>query len=796
MNPVSEQIDERILRLLGLEDVFDLDYDTYMTLLREAMVKGANKLPQEELALLADERKRIRGKEGRFNPAPQKITVDSFGGVGNILSKKITLPGAGILALSQKIALLRQQSEEVPQSQIVPQEKKSQEIVPQSQIVQQTSPQDQFFQLNQTLSSILDTVNKLYDLEVRKAGEAAILAEKKSRRSKEENVESASNLTRKASDAFQNVVAPFQNILDKIFGFVKFIFLGKVFLQLVEWMKDPKNVEKIQSLGRFLKDFWPLLLALYIRPLRGFIFKLTGNLLQFSARLASKALGPIFSRAGGALSRLAGRIGLRGAARFVPGVQTAYGLGLSGVRAVQGDFGGAALAAGSAIPGPVGWGFFGADVARGVSGFASGGLVNGQKGIDKVPAMLTEGEVVINRKTVDAIGAEVFLALNRLYGGPNANKPKMLKFETGGLVGSGPNANKPKMLKFETGGLVGKQDSLLNQKAIHIYNRLISGGLTSTAAMGIVSNIGVETGYTYDPSTKQKGNGSGRGLVQWQQGGKYDTGDTNLISFAESKKKPWNDMNTQIDFILYELKNNPEYRQIRNIINTSKTVQQATEVFLTGYQKSASNVDDRYNVAEQLEQVIRKIKPEEEAPVKSKPAQKLYGIGESGKTESDNQEQTPLVIPKQEKKPERWAIDPRGWFGLKDGAIVNNENTNEIDVPPNSSDTQAAALQIGEAVLPKVTVDLLGENLIKQIIVKTNLGNSDKQIAKSNVNRYTPTPLNRGGAGGMMTLPPQVMSSGDQSMSSASGSLVPPFPVQASSGKDTRKIKSDIYGIS
>ena len=31
----DENIDERILRLLGLEDVFDIDYDTYMTLLRE-----------------------------------------------------------------------------------------------------------------------------------------------------------------------------------------------------------------------------------------------------------------------------------------------------------------------------------------------------------------------------------------------------------------------------------------------------------------------------------------------------------------------------------------------------------------------------------------------------------------------------------------------------------------------------------------------------------------------------------------------------------------------------------------
>ena len=32
---VSESIDERILRLLGLEEVFDMDYATYLSLLKE-----------------------------------------------------------------------------------------------------------------------------------------------------------------------------------------------------------------------------------------------------------------------------------------------------------------------------------------------------------------------------------------------------------------------------------------------------------------------------------------------------------------------------------------------------------------------------------------------------------------------------------------------------------------------------------------------------------------------------------------------------------------------------------------
>lgn len=53
-------------------------------------------------------------------------------------------------------------------------------------------------------------------------------------------------------------------------------------------------------------------------------------------------------------------------ARFVPGLQTAIGLGMAGYRAAQGDYKGAGLSLGSAIPGPVGYGFAAADIARDV----------------------------------------------------------------------------------------------------------------------------------------------------------------------------------------------------------------------------------------------------------------------------------------------------------------------------------------------------------------------------------------------------------------------------------------------
>ena len=58
------------------------------------------------------------------------------------------------------------------------------------------------------------------------------------------------------------------------------------------------------------------------------------------------------------------------------------------------------------------------------------------------------GEVIINRETVNRVGAGFFLGLNKKYGGSNANKPKTAKVQTamgGGFV----------LPTFQGGGMVG-----------------------------------------------------------------------------------------------------------------------------------------------------------------------------------------------------------------------------------------------------------------------------------------------------------------------------------------------------
>ena len=104
----TETIDARILRLIGLEDIFDLDYDTYITLLKEAMVKGRmpkTTIPSEEVELLTDEWKRVKTKKdkGRFKVKKTKITAAALktGGGGILIGKKTSIPISRLLPAAQ-----------------------------------------------------------------------------------------------------------------------------------------------------------------------------------------------------------------------------------------------------------------------------------------------------------------------------------------------------------------------------------------------------------------------------------------------------------------------------------------------------------------------------------------------------------------------------------------------------------------------------------------------------------------------------------------------------------------------
>ena len=72
-----------------------------------------------------------------------------------------------------------------------------------------------------------------------------------------------------------------------------------------------------------------------------------------------------------------------------------------------------------------------------------GGFVSGEKGVDKVPAMLTDGEFVMSAGAVQKYGVDTLEGMNAAGGG--TNKPKMISGTTyaagGGYLGENPDPN-------------------------------------------------------------------------------------------------------------------------------------------------------------------------------------------------------------------------------------------------------------------------------------------------------------------------------------------------------------------
>ena len=54
---------------------------------------------------------------------------------------------------------------------------------------------------------------------------------------------------------------PVMSLWDRIFNFLKTLFLGKILMNFIDWFSNPANQGKIQTLVRFVKDWWPALTA-------------------------------------------------------------------------------------------------------------------------------------------------------------------------------------------------------------------------------------------------------------------------------------------------------------------------------------------------------------------------------------------------------------------------------------------------------------------------------------------------------------------------------------------------------
>lgn len=125
------------------------------------------------------------------------------------------------------------------------------------------------------------------------------------------------------------------------------------------------------------------------------------------------------------------------------------------------------------------------------------------------------------------------------------------------------------------------------------YQYLIAQGYSPVAAAGIVGNLVQESGV--NPTVNPGDSGSAHGIAQWR-GDRW----SGLQDYAKQNRGSTNDLNTQLGYLDYELRN--RYGDTYQKVMNARTPGEAAGAFALGYERPkgaetgiASNVDGWQN---------------------------------------------------------------------------------------------------------------------------------------------------------------------------------------------------------
>ena len=279
-----------------------------------------------------------------------------------------------------------------------------------AQIVKSKSPKGNlfsFFKLHKgdhektsaQLDGILNILKKNNQLDKKEADADAKEREREKRKKREKLIESLKGGVKTAASAGKKIVdtlvSPFSDVWQNIIKFLKTVVIGVLFNQARFWVSKEENQKKMERVWRFLKFWWPSLIA--------------GYALFFT---------PIGS--------------------LVSGVGMILGAGLPLLAGLITKFPLISALVGTAALGTLWWKSKTKDKSlreedTPVQEFSTGGFVSGPAGRDRVPAKLTAGEFVMSKGAVQNYGVGTLASMNAAGGGTNRGGPN---YYGGGLVGS------------------------------------------------------------------------------------------------------------------------------------------------------------------------------------------------------------------------------------------------------------------------------------------------------------------------------------------------------------------------
>ncbi len=527
---VDEEIDERILTLIGQEDVTDIDYGTYKSLLREKMMVGRmtdSELATEETELLTNEFKRIKGKTGRFKVRKKKLSVDDISDMGmkpsesqpeRVNTSKL-LPSSGQDDIS----------EEVEDNEKEGKRNNADLAEIKGFLNKVVSPA--LKKIDKNLTDILKTMSMQAEFEEKVAEKATITADKKKKKGREEKMESRGG--QMLSGIKDKVLAPVKGIFEMIWDFVKNVLIGGFLLFILDIINNPE---------KFLNgiiDFFNGIISGINDMIKGFLspFVDAANTMIGAVNSVGQGLENAFNQALGIFGQEPQDIYkevdpielTENPIPLIPRIEKEEEE-VKTEEKEEKETPAQALATG----GPV--------IHLNLPGHDSGGPVGRSSGInisgmgkDTQLIAAQPGEVVMSKAAVDYHGADTLLQMNVDGGGtnqPSFGTANLMGYSGGGKVGGSTNlishqgGGSTNLISHQGGGKVGGTTNIMGY----------SGGGKVGGSTNLISHQGGDKGKVSVSTNLISHQGGGStNLISHQGGGKVG-GSTNLISHQGGDK--------------------------------------------------------------------------------------------------------------------------------------------------------------------------------------------------------------------------------------------------------------------
>jgi len=232
--------------------------------------------------------------------------------------------------------------------------------------------------------------------------------EKKKRSMKENLLEGTKGAIKKVGGAVGKLLKPAEGIFNTIFKFLTMFLLGTGLMKLLDWMGDGENQKKMDSIFRFLKDYWPTIVTALMAFVPGFpvlagVIALAVGFLPKIIKLVKSILGlgkDVDKEIASNEKELTGDTG------DDTGEDVNIEREETGPPPPEQQEEPEKMNKGGVVP-----------EKSNTTKMNKGGEVPGQGNTDTVPAMLTPGEFVLTKEAVNQIGADTLYGMNAAAGG-------------------------------------------------------------------------------------------------------------------------------------------------------------------------------------------------------------------------------------------------------------------------------------------------------------------------------------------------------------------------------------------